>query len=310
MIESACIFIASRDNWIDCIESKSFGLEKAPGRLKSIKPGDPCVAYVTRESIFAGIGQVTSPYYYDETAIWADGAYPHRINIEIDLDFENTVDVRSLIDQLDFITDKDHWFVFFKGGIAKIPLSDFEVIKGAIGRQKLRTQAEVKPEEVEEERGMDVSNAILSLPELTASSLHDRIAEMLHIIGLHMGYDSVQKYKTRPDSPYQIDVVWLQSKNPQVAMEVHHSGVLGDALNRLGHARDFNFRKVVLIVVESADHRRALGILKFDDKLKHVIDLWSTNSIYKMYSSCVSFHTLFNKFNKSVYKEEPDKNLI
>jgi len=111
------------------------------------------------------------------------------------------------------------------------------------------------------------------LPELTASSLHDRLAEMLHIIGLYMGYDSVQRYKTRSDSPYQIDVAWLKNKNPKVAIEVHHSGVLGDALNRLRFARDFNFRKVILVVVEAEEHRRALDVLRFDEKLKHVIDL-------------------------------------
>jgi len=88
-----------------------------------------------------------------------------------------------------------------------------------------------------------------------------------------MGYDSVQRYKTRSDSPYQIDVAWLKNKNPKVAIEVHHSGVLGDALNRLRFARDFNFRKVILVVVEAEEHRRALDVLRFDEKLKHVIDL-------------------------------------
>ena len=136
------------------------------------------------------------------------------------------------------------------------------------------------------------------------------IAEMLYIIGLHMGYDSSQRYKTRPDSPYQIDVAWLKDKNPQIAIEIHHSGVLGDALERLRHARDFNFRKAILVIIEPSEHRRALHVLNFDDKLKHVIDLWSMKSIYEMYTACLSFHELYNRFEKSVYKDELDRELL
>lgn len=309
MSEHAWIFIADKQNWVECAETKSFGLEKAPGRLKSAQTGDPCVAYVRGESVFAGIGQIIRPYYYDETAIWEDGMYPHRVGFEIELDFDNTVDARSLIDTLDFITDKAHWPVFFRGGVAKIPLSDFEIIKAGIEKRKVRIEPGRQPVE-EKETKEGLVQAILSLPELTASSLHDRIAEMIHIVGLRMGYNSFQRYKTRPDSPYQIDVVWLQNKNPQVAIEVHHGGILGDALDRLRHARDFNFRKVVLVIVEPGDHRRALDILKFDDKLKHVIDLWSVMSIHNMYSSCFAFHRLYSKFEESVYKEQLETELL
>ena len=120
----------------------------------------------------------------------------------------------------------------------------------------------------------------------------------------------MQRYRTRSDSPYQIDVAWLQSKNPQIAIEVHHGGNLGDALDRLRHARDFNFRKVIMIIVEPEDYRRAKDILKFDDKLKHVIDLWSVKSIYDMYSSCVEFYRLYGRFGESVYKEELEAELL
>lgn len=309
MGDNAWIFVANRDNWIDCIESKCFGLQTKPGILKPADIDDPCVAYVTRESVFAGMGQITSPYYYDDSDIFADHTYPHRVGIEIDLDFDNAVDVRSLIDSLDFITDKAHWYVFFYSGAIKIPISDFEIIKGAIERRRLKPsrEPEIKEDKLPE---LDIAETILSLPELTTSSLHDRLAEMLHTIGLYMEYNSVQRYKPRSDSPYQIDVAWLKNKNPQVAIEVHHSGVLGDALNRLRFARDFNFRKVILVIVEAEEHRRALDLLRFDEKLKHVIDLWSVKSVYEMYRSCIHFHKLYETFEKSVYKDELDKELL
>jgi len=309
MGDKAWIFVANRDNWLDCIEAKSFGLQTKPGILKSANIGDPCVAYITRESVFAGMGQIASPYYYDDSAVWADHTYPHRVRIEINLDFDNIVDVRSLIDSLDFITDKAHWQVFFYGGAIRIPLSDFEVIKAAIERRKLEPPRESGIKE-DEPLEADITETILSLPELTASSLHDRLAEMLHIIGLYMEYNSVQRYKPRHDSPYQIDVVWLKNKNPQVAVEVHHSGILGDALSRLRFARDFNFRKVILVIVDEEEHRRALDLLRFDEKLKHVIDLWSVKSVYEMYRSCIRFHNLYETFEKSVYKDELDTELL
>lgn len=313
MSENAWIFIADRENWVHCAEIGSFGLETAPGRLSKAQPGDPIVAYVKGESIFAGIGKLTSSYYPSTKQEWKDGLYPHRVELDITLDFYNGVDVRSLIDKLGFITDKSHWFVFFRGGVNRIPHSDFEIIKASIEKQKQKsTLVDAIIEEAATalpEIAGDVRMKILSIPELTASSLHDRLAEMIHVVGLRMGYDSIQRYKTRQDSPYQIDVVWLQNRNPQIAVEVHHGGVLGDALHRLSHARDFNFRKVILVVVEPDDHRRALDMLRFDEKLKHVIDLWSVKSVLDMYTSCISFYRLYSKFEESLYQQEPDTGL-
>ena len=308
MSNNAWIFIADRDSWLECAKMGSFGLETRPGRLKEAQPDDPIAAYIKGESIFAGIGKLASPYYYDTERIWGEGIYPHRVKIDIDLDFDNAVDVRSLIDSLDFITDKTHWSVRFRGGVVKIPYADYEIIRASIEKQKEKTkETGKKPFGMEGEK--DVIETILSAPELTAPSLHDRLAEMIHVVGLRMGYDSVQRYKTRRDSPYEIDVAWLQNKNPQIAVEIHHGGILGDALDRLRHARDFNFRKVVLVIVEPADHRRTLDILKFDEKLKHVIDLWSVKSVHNMYASCLSFHRVYSQFEESLYKEEPDDEL-
>lgn len=309
MSDNAWILVADRDSWLDCARTGSFGLETRPGRLKEAKVGDPIVAYIKAESVFGGIGKLTSPYYYETERVWTDAVYPHRVKIDIDLDFNNAVDVRSLIESLDFISDKTHWSVRFRGGVVKIPYRDYEIIKASIEKQKMKTEERRRDPPVVKE-GEDISEAVLAVPELVASSLHDRLAEMIHVVGLRMGYDSVQQYKTRRDSPYVIDVAWLQNKNPQIAVEVHHGGVLGDALDRLRHARDFNFRKVVLVVIESADHRRTLDILKFDEKLKHVIDLWSARSVYDMYASCLGFHRLYGQFEESLYKEEPDKELV
>lgn len=307
--EYAWIFIADRDSWLDCVEHKSFGLETRPSRFKDAKPEDPCVAYVRGEVTFAGLGKVVKGYYYDDSKIWEEGLFPYRVEIDIKLDFENSVDVRSLVNSLGFITDKSHWPVFFRGGVAKIPYSDFEIIKSAIERRQLGVRVG-KPPKVEEEPAKDVREVILKLPELSSKSLHDRLAEMVHRIGLQMGYNSIQRYKTHPDSPYEVDVAWLQTRNPQIAVEVQDKGDVDNALVRLRHARDFNFRKVILIVVDPKEARRILDILRFDEKLKHWIDLWSVESIYRIYTDCTSFYSLYQKFDESAYKDEPDAELI
>jgi len=305
----AWLFIADRDNWVYCVEHASFGLEQKPGRFTDAKPGDPCVAYVRGESTFAGLGKITKGYYYDDSKIWEEGTFPHRVGIEVKLDFDNGVDVRSLVNSLGFITDKSHWPVFFRRGVARIPYADYEIIKSALERRQLGLDM-AKPGKIEREPGRDVRDNILKLPELSSKSLHDRLAEMVHRIGLQMGYNSIQRYKTHPDSPYELDVAWLQIRNPQIAVEVQDKGNITEALERLRHARDFNFRKVILIVVDPKDTRRILDILHFDEKLKHWIDLWSVESIYQIYIDCSSFYNLYQKFDESVYKEEPATELI
>lgn len=179
----AWIFIANRDNWLDCVEHASFGLEKSPGRFRDAKSEDSCVAYVRGESTFAGLGKVTKSYYYDDSKIWEEGVFPHRVGIEVKLDFDNGVDVRSLVNSLEFITDKSHWPVFFRRGVARIPYSDYEIIKSAIERRQLELGIG-KPAEPEEKRARDVRETILKLPELSSRTLHDRIAEMAHRVGL------------------------------------------------------------------------------------------------------------------------------
>jgi len=308
MSDNAWILVSDRENWLDIAPRGSYGIKRAPGRLRDAQPEDPVVAYVMGEAVFAGVGKLTSSYYHATDEELKDGLYPHRVKLDINVDLDNLVDVRSLIEKLDFIRDKSNWPVFFKGAAIKIPLSDFNIIKASIERRE--TKAHEVTSAIESTRKADVVEAILAMPELSSSSLHDRLAEMIHVVGLHQGYDSIQRYRTRPDSPYQIDVAWLQNKNPQIAVEIHHGGVLGDALLRLKHARDFNFRKVVLVIVEPEDHRRALDILKFEENLKHVIDLWSVRSVCDMYIACLSFYSRYNKFERSVYKEEPDKELI
>lgn len=137
MANNAWVFVASRKNWQDVVESKSFCLERSPNKLKLAVVGDPCVAYIKGESIFAGLGEIIKSYYYEEATIRKDPLSPHRVGIELDLDFSHTIDIRSLIDKLDFMKNQASWQVFLKSGVVRVPVSDFEMVRTAMERQEV-----------------------------------------------------------------------------------------------------------------------------------------------------------------------------
>ena len=66
----------------------------------------------------------------------------------------------------------------------------------------------------------------------------------------------------------------------------------------------------MLVLADKADPARALRILQFDEKLRHRMDVWSPDSVYRMYQSCVSFYDLFRRFEKSTYRDEPETQLV
>jgi DGQHR domain-containing protein len=136
-MKKAWLLVANLENWQIAIQKGIFGIDKSPGRVRKIKKGDYIVAYVTKSAVFAGTGHVTKPYFYDETPIWKDSVYPHRFGIEIDFNLSKVVPVMAIKDKLKFIISKTKWPVHFRGGIGKISLSDFQLIKTAIGNSKV-----------------------------------------------------------------------------------------------------------------------------------------------------------------------------
>ena len=71
----------------------------------------------------------------------------------------------------------------------------------------------------------EYEKAIMSLP-LLSKSLHDRIGEMLELIGSWLDYNTQTRHKITPDHAYELDVAWLRGKNPEIAIEVQISGNL------------------------------------------------------------------------------------
>lgn len=50
--------------------------------VEKIRPGDYLLCYVTGISRFVGVLEVTSRPFVDETPIWGEGAFPHRVRVK------------------------------------------------------------------------------------------------------------------------------------------------------------------------------------------------------------------------------------
>jgi hypothetical protein len=129
---SAWIIVADRQNMLRCAKHGVFGLN-AKGVLLKMAPGDLLVGYIRGEKVFGAIGKVTKPYFLDDERLFEGGLYPDRVGIELEVFPEtNCVDVWSLIDELDFASNKVNWWASLVGGGRRIPLTDQAKIERAL----------------------------------------------------------------------------------------------------------------------------------------------------------------------------------
>lgn len=127
------IIALPREDMEQCIKVGTFGLNRKY-LLGKVEKGDKVVCYATKENRIIGIGEVTKPYYMDNKKIFkADGLFPDRIDFNAkSLSSNEEIDIKSLVDDLIFITNKVYWTVFFKGAIKQIPKKDWDLINSKI----------------------------------------------------------------------------------------------------------------------------------------------------------------------------------
>jgi len=278
--------------------------EKYRATLEKFKPNDRVLYYIMKIGRIGALLRVTSEYYYDDTKIWTDEKerWPLRVKCEpeIVLDREYMLDVRPMKSNLSFMKKfGEHWGLAFQGSIKEIQDEDFKYIESEMKKRKKPTPAPTPPISDEE----NYEKKILELP-LKSKSLHDRLGEMLEIVGSRMDYNSTVRQKITPEHVYELDVAWLEKKNPHVAIEVQISGNVVEALTRLKEAKRFNYRKLILILKEEQlNHLRKL--LKMDE-VRHWIDVWSIKSVYELYTSGERFFQLYERIEDSRYKEDID----
>jgi hypothetical protein len=122
------------------LSSQVWGRNKKAG-LPNVSLGAHVALYVSQLHLFAATAEVVSGYYYDQTSIWRQATYPHRLKLALrfaSTDPSNWVDVVPLISSLTFITKPEHYGVFFRANWFGISPGDFSVIEAALRDQLSR----------------------------------------------------------------------------------------------------------------------------------------------------------------------------
>lgn len=288
--------------------------ERHKKTVMKFQPGDKVVYYINQISKLGAIATITSGYYFDdETKIWTDEdeIWPARAKSkpEIVLEDDELLDIKRLIKDLSFIKDKEHWSLFVRGSVRKIPEEDYLLIESEM--RKIMSRRGVAKERELPKKGLeteaDYTEAIMKL-SLNSNSLHDRIGEMMQTVGSWMGFNTNTRFRITPESAYQLDVAWLSGKNPEVAIEVQIGGNLDSAIRKLREAREFNYRKVIL-VIEEEQITRLNAVLRFDP-IRYWLDAWSIRSVYELYANGQRFFELYDKIKEARYRERKELQLI
>jgi len=81
--------------------------ERRRNMVQKIKPGDYLLCYLTGISRFIGLLEVTSSAFKDNSPIWKDEDFPHRIKVKpiVKLEPETAVPIFQLKDHLSIFQD-------------------------------------------------------------------------------------------------------------------------------------------------------------------------------------------------------------
>lgn len=112
-----------------CIKKGVFGASRR-GALFKAKIGDKVICYITKECKIIATGELTSDYYMsDEKIFRTEGDFPDRFNFRADkLASNNEVETRSMLDKLNFVTNKTYWSVYFRLSSRQISKQDYDII--------------------------------------------------------------------------------------------------------------------------------------------------------------------------------------
>lgn len=301
-------------------EHVGFKMQGLPHRYRNsvqkMQISDKVVYYIMTLQKFGAIATITGDYVEDHTKLWVedDEMWPARRPSvpEIVLDDDELIDAKKLVPNLSFIENKENWGSYLQGSIRQIPEEDFRLIESemkkvvAERKQRAETPKASPPTKLPSEA--DFENLIMALP-LEAKSLHDRLGEMLELIGSWMDFNTQTRHKITPEHAYELDVAWLSGKNPEVAIEIQISGNLTEAKDRLAQARKFNYRKVILVIRES-EMPRLNALMKHEPELRSWMDAWSIGAIFQMYSAGETFFHYYRHLNEAIYKDKKDLDLI
>ena len=280
MVENASVseytwlFVAGSDNWQRVVSSGSFGVKPKSPSIRAVKeaqPGEPCVAFVSRQKLFAGLGKITRGYYYDKTS-----DFPHRVGLEIKLNLANGVPLDFAKSALQFIKDKNNPGKDLRRAMRRIPLSDYEVIKARLKPQP-RSGIRGESEKIAEREGHELISIPIEPIDTHTNDTHTKAEGALLELGNLLGYDTyvtaddrnkeyrdiplaeIAKLRELPDSIAQgildtvrhIDVIWFKGKFPTHCIEVEHRTDITKALVRFSELRGLTTEFIIVAPAEA-----------------------------------------------------------
>jgi len=269
--EYAWLFVASNDNWQRVVNRGSFGVKPKSPSIRAVKEaqlGEPCVAFVSGQKFFAGLGKITRGYYYDKTS-----DFPHRVGLEVKLNLAKGAPLDSAKNVVQFIKDKNNPGKDLRRAMRRIPLSDYEVIKA-----RLKPQPKPGIREESEKLAEREGHELISIP-IEPIDTHTKAEGALLELGNLLGYDTyvtaddrnkkyrdiplaeIAKLQELPSSIAQsilntvrhIDVIWFKEELPEYCIEVEHSTDITRGLLRLYQLRGLKTSFMVVAPAEAQD---------------------------------------------------------
>lgn len=126
----------AKDNIEKCIEAGVYGTNEGRiglnvKKLCELEKGDKLILYASGISKFAGIVEITKPFYESNDTIGEDGVYPYRVGIKpvIYLPKDKWLDAKDFVFALDYFKNKVQWSMHFINNLTPVELKDYEYLK-------------------------------------------------------------------------------------------------------------------------------------------------------------------------------------
>ncbi|WP_287583936.1 EVE domain-containing protein [Candidatus Borrarchaeum sp.] len=127
------IFVTGRDN-AEIVDKKGiYGVsDRHKKAINKVNVGDSVLLYITGESVFYGVYEIKSELYKDNKRVFKSSIriiFPFRVKLKRIMKFTNSIQIKPLVNKLNFIKNKEKWYSnFFGQAVIEISRSDFEII--------------------------------------------------------------------------------------------------------------------------------------------------------------------------------------
>lgn len=120
--------VVSPQNWKVVRGEEVWGVPESVNSIKRMKEGNLLVIYVKGRGI-GGIFSIDSGLMKENVDRFKGGDYPKRVRIEPKIIPDNFLDLKLLVEELEFIKNKKNWGAYLQTPIRAISKKDYELIE-------------------------------------------------------------------------------------------------------------------------------------------------------------------------------------